>query len=98
MKVLKLSVVVLALAVFVIAGVAQAGETLDAVKARGYVIAGVNGGVLGKRQHVQHGGPDMLRPAFGEGDLGRLLAVGHGASAGCRGHDNTLCGSELRHG
>ena len=55
MKLLKLTVFVMAVAIFVIGGVAQAGETLDAVKARGYVIAGVNGGVFGFSQPDEKG-------------------------------------------
>jgi general L-amino acid transport system substrate-binding protein len=47
MRFLKLFVVALAVVVIATAGLALAGETLDAVKKRGYVIAGVNGGVFG---------------------------------------------------
>jgi general L-amino acid transport system substrate-binding protein len=46
MKIKKLCVVVVALAMLAAAGVATAG-TLDDVRARGYLIAGVNGGVFG---------------------------------------------------
>jgi len=46
MKINKLCVVVVALAMLATAGVATAG-TLDEVRARGYLIAGVNGGVFG---------------------------------------------------
>ena len=45
MRFFKLFVVALAVVVIATAGLALAGETLDAVKKRGYVIAGVNGGV-----------------------------------------------------
>jgi general L-amino acid transport system substrate-binding protein len=47
MKFLKLFVVTVTVAVIATAGMALAGETLDAVKARGYLIAGVNGSVFG---------------------------------------------------
>jgi len=47
MKFLKVCVVAVAVLVLVTASLAMAGETLDAVKKRGYVIAGVNGGVFG---------------------------------------------------
>ena len=47
MRFLKLFVVALAVVVIATAGLALAGETLNAVKKRGYVIAGVNGGVFG---------------------------------------------------
>jgi general L-amino acid transport system substrate-binding protein len=47
MKFLKVCVVVVAVLVLVTASLAMAGETLDAVKKRGYLIAGVNGGVFG---------------------------------------------------
>ena len=47
MKFFKLCVVTVAVLVLVTASLAMAGETLDAVKKRGYVIAGVNGGVFG---------------------------------------------------
>ena len=47
MKLLKLCVVVAAVVVFATTGMAVAGKTLDSVKARGYVIAGVNGSVFG---------------------------------------------------
>jgi general L-amino acid transport system substrate-binding protein len=46
MKIKKLCVVVVALAMLAAAGIATAG-TLDDVRARGYLIAGVNGGVFG---------------------------------------------------
>ena len=46
MKVFKLSVIILVLAFFATAGVATAG-TLAEVKARGVLLAGVNGGVFG---------------------------------------------------
>jgi general L-amino acid transport system substrate-binding protein len=46
MRQFRLSVVVCTLAVFLAAGVATAG-TVDEVRARGHVIAGVNGGVFG---------------------------------------------------
>ena len=46
MKLFKLCVVITALALLVFTGVAMAG-TLDEVKARGELIAGVNGGVFG---------------------------------------------------
>jgi general L-amino acid transport system substrate-binding protein len=47
MRFFKLFVVALAVVVIATAGLALAGETLNAVKKRGYVIAGVNGGVFG---------------------------------------------------
>ena len=47
MRFLKLFVVALAVVVIATAGLASAGETLNAVKKRGYLIAGVNGGVFG---------------------------------------------------
>jgi general L-amino acid transport system substrate-binding protein len=47
MKVLKLSVVAVAVLALLTAGIAVAGETLDAVKARGFLRVGVNGGVFG---------------------------------------------------
>ena len=47
MRFLKLFVVALAVVVIATAGFASAGETLNAVKKRGYLIAGVNGGVFG---------------------------------------------------
>ena len=47
MKFLKVCVVAVAVLVLVTASLAMAGETLDSVKKRGYVIAGVNGGVFG---------------------------------------------------
>ncbi len=47
MKLFKLCVVAVAVLAIAMAGVAMAGETLDAVKKRGYIIAGVNGGVFG---------------------------------------------------
>ena len=47
MRFFKLFVVALAVVVIATAGLALAGETLDAVKKRGYVIAGVNGDVFG---------------------------------------------------
>jgi general L-amino acid transport system substrate-binding protein len=47
MKFFKLCVVVLAILAIATSGVALAGETLNAVKARGHLIAGVNGGVFG---------------------------------------------------
>jgi general L-amino acid transport system substrate-binding protein len=47
MKVIKCFAVVLILVFLTTAGVALAGETLNAVKARGQLIAGVNGGVFG---------------------------------------------------
>ncbi|MBW1979656.1 MAG: amino acid ABC transporter substrate-binding protein [Deltaproteobacteria bacterium] len=47
MKLAKLAVLLVAVALVFTATMAQAGETLDAVKARGYLIAGVNGGVFG---------------------------------------------------
>jgi general L-amino acid transport system substrate-binding protein len=46
MKIFKLCVVVLALAFFATAGVATAG-TLDEVRSKGFIQAGVNGGVFG---------------------------------------------------
>ncbi len=46
MKIKKLCIVVVALAMLAAAGIATAG-TLDDVRARGYLIAGVNGGVFG---------------------------------------------------
>lgn len=46
MKINKLCVIIVALAMLATAGVATAG-TLDEVRARGYLIAGVNGGVFG---------------------------------------------------
>lgn len=46
MKINKACVVIVALAMLAAAGVATAG-TLDEVRARGYLIAGVNGGVFG---------------------------------------------------
>ena len=47
MRFLKLCVVVVAILVLVTASLAMAGETLNAVKKRGYLIAGVNGSVFG---------------------------------------------------
>ena len=47
MKVLKVSVVALAVFALLLGGVAIAGETLNAVKARGVLLVGVNGGVFG---------------------------------------------------
>jgi general L-amino acid transport system substrate-binding protein len=47
MKFLKVCVVTVAVLVLVTASLATAGETLNAVKKRGYVIVGVNGGVFG---------------------------------------------------
>ena len=47
MKFLKVCVVAVAVLVLVTASLAMAGETLDTVKKRGYIIAGVNGGVFG---------------------------------------------------
>ena len=47
MKAIKYFAVILVLAFFTTAGMALAGETLNAVKARGQLIAGVNGGVFG---------------------------------------------------
>jgi general L-amino acid transport system substrate-binding protein len=49
MKRLKLCSVIVAVILFVAAGFAMAG-TLDEVKARGYILAGVNGGVYGFSQ------------------------------------------------
>lgn len=46
MKMKKLCVFVVAIAMLAVAGIATAG-TLDEVRARGYLIAGVNGGVFG---------------------------------------------------
>ncbi|NIQ37861.1 MAG: transporter substrate-binding domain-containing protein [Proteobacteria bacterium] len=43
----KLCVVIIAMAVIAMTGTAVAGETLDAIRARGFLIAGVNGGVFG---------------------------------------------------
>ena len=47
MKFFKVCVVTVAVLVLVTASLAMAGETLNAVKKRGYVIAGVNGSVFG---------------------------------------------------
>jgi len=47
MKLLKVCAVVVAVALLATTSLAVAGETLDAVKKRGYLIAGVNGGVFG---------------------------------------------------
>ncbi|MDH4266981.1 MAG: amino acid ABC transporter substrate-binding protein [Deltaproteobacteria bacterium] len=47
MKAIKCFAMILVLAFFTTAGMALAGETLNAVKARGQLIAGVNGGVFG---------------------------------------------------
>jgi general L-amino acid transport system substrate-binding protein len=47
MKLFKLFVIGMVASVISIAGVAGAGETLDAVKARGFIQAGVNGSVYG---------------------------------------------------
>ncbi|UCG14511.1 MAG: amino acid ABC transporter substrate-binding protein [Deltaproteobacteria bacterium] len=47
MKLFKLCVVAFAVVLIATAGVAVAGETLNAVKARGEIIAGVNGSVFG---------------------------------------------------
>jgi len=47
MKIVKLGLVVLLLALFATASLAVAGETLNAVKARGHLTAGVNGSVFG---------------------------------------------------
>ena len=47
MKLFKLFVIAMVASVIAIAGVAGAGETLDAVKSRGFVQAGVNGSVYG---------------------------------------------------
>ncbi len=47
MKFFKVCVVAVAVLALVTASLAMAGETLDAVKKRGYVIAGVNGDVFG---------------------------------------------------
>lgn len=46
MKLLKLSLMVLVMAMFTMAGMAQAG-TLQEVRAKGFIQAGVNGGVFG---------------------------------------------------
>ncbi len=40
---------------------------------------GVHRGVLGKRQDVQHGGPDLRLPASRKRDLGRFSVLGHSA-------------------
>ncbi len=47
MKTLKLCLVLAAAVLFIATGTATAGETLDAVKARGFLKAGVNGDVYG---------------------------------------------------
>ena len=47
MRFFKFCVVVVAILAIATSGVALAGKTLDAVKKRGYVLAGVNGGVFG---------------------------------------------------
>lgn len=47
MKIIKCFAVVLVFVLLVTAGMALAGESLNAVKARGHLIAGVNGGVFG---------------------------------------------------
>jgi general L-amino acid transport system substrate-binding protein len=47
MRFMKVCAVVVAVALIATTSVAIAGETLDAVKKRGYLIAGVNGGVFG---------------------------------------------------
>jgi general L-amino acid transport system substrate-binding protein len=47
MKLFKLCVVVVAILAIATSGVALAGETLNTVKKRGVIIAGVNGGVFG---------------------------------------------------
>jgi general L-amino acid transport system substrate-binding protein len=47
MRVLRLSVVAVAVIAVLAVGTALAGETLDAVKGRGFVLVGVNGGVFG---------------------------------------------------
>ena len=47
MRTLKLCLVLATAIVFVTAGTAMAGETLDTVKARGFIKAGVNGDVYG---------------------------------------------------
>ena len=46
MKFFKLCVVAVAVLVLVTASLAMAGETLNTVKKRGYLIAGVNGSCL----------------------------------------------------
>jgi general L-amino acid transport system substrate-binding protein len=50
MKLFKLCMVVVVVFMLATAGMALAGETLDAVKARGEIIAGVNGSVYGFSQ------------------------------------------------
>ena len=55
MKLFKLCVVAVAAIVVATAGVAMAGDTLNTVKARGYLIAGVNGGVYGFSMPDQKG-------------------------------------------
>ncbi len=47
MRLSKLCVIAVLVTVIVAASVAMAGETLEAVRARGVIIAGVNGGVFG---------------------------------------------------
>jgi len=47
MKIIKLCLIMAIVTLIASAGLAMAGETLDAVKARGSLIAGVNGGVFG---------------------------------------------------
>jgi general L-amino acid transport system substrate-binding protein len=47
MRFMKVCAVVVAVALIATTSLAIAGETLDAVKKRGYLIAGVNGGVFG---------------------------------------------------
>jgi len=55
MKLFKLCTVFVTAALIATAGLALAGETLDAVKARGVIIAGVNGSVFGFGQPDKKG-------------------------------------------
>jgi general L-amino acid transport system substrate-binding protein len=55
MKLFKLCVVAVAAIVIATAGVAVAGDTLNSIKARGHLIAGVNGGVYGFSMPDQKG-------------------------------------------
>jgi general L-amino acid transport system substrate-binding protein len=55
MKLFRLCVVAVAVVVIATAGVAMAGETLNSIKSRGFLIAGVNGSVYGFSMPDQKG-------------------------------------------
>ena len=83
MKVFKLCVIATAVIVFASAGLSMAG-TLDEVKARGYLIAGVNGGVFGFSMPNEKGtwqGLDvdtaraMAAAIFGDADKVKYVAL-----------------------